>query len=699
MALLLDLFGYLSIVVHGFTIASQSVALGSVLFIALLLRPLAPRLGAAGQSIERTCIAIAGWSAMALVLCEVTTIVLQGAVLIGTVDLSVSEVLGADFAIASIIKATAAALIALMLFGRGQRASVAALLSLAVIELAAATLTTHAEARLDNRTPLLVVEFLHQLGAAIWIGGIPCFLVALNRIQNAPAWLLVGKRFSHMSMAGVACILVSGITMSVVYIGSWQAFYGTAYGVMVGAKIAMFLLLLALGGGNYLLIERLRQQPATPIIRLKRFAEVEVGIGVAIFFAAASLTSVPPAADLTQDRVSWSEIVQRNTPEWPRFVSPDHDKLALPALQQKLDAEAAHHAAAPQVAFVPGSGELPPRNAADIAWSEYNHHWSGLFVLAIGILSLLNAAGVRWAKHWPLMFLLLAVFLFLRSDPEVWPLGEEGFFTSFRDIEVLAAPRVRRADCRIRHLRVARARGARGEAMDAVGVPAAVRRRRRVAADAQSRDRQFEGPVADRTHAHAACGHRHRGGMVAVAGAAAGPGSEPHRMADRALAMAGVFRAGGADAAELPRGVVSLRLKRGSGDASMAEFQTPTQREFDAASRRGARRMQQSLLAVGARYDRRANRVIISLNNGTIVGFPLSALTGLEHASPDELRTIEVEAGGYGLRVANLDADISVPRLLEEQLGSTAMKVAQARAAASRVNGRLGGRPPKPRAA
>lgn len=437
MTLLLDLFGYLSIVVHGLTIASQSVALGSVLFIALLLRPLAPRLGPAGQSIERTCIAIAGWSAMALVLCEVTTIALQGAVLIGTVDLSVSEVLGADFAIAGVIKAAAAALIALILFGRGQGAPIAALLSLAVIELAAATLTTHAEARLDNRTPLLVVEFLHQLGAAIWIGGIPCFLVALNRIQTTPAWLLVGKRFSHMSMVGVACILLSGITMSVVYIGSWQAFCGTAYGVMVGAKIAMFLLLLALGGGNYLLIERLRQRPATPINRLKRFAEVEVGIGVAIFFAAASLTSVPPAVDLTQDRVSWPEIVQRNTPEWPRFVSPDHDKLALPALQAKLYAEAAHHAAAPQVAFVPGSGELPPRNAADIAWSEYNHHWSGLFVLAIGILSLLNAAGVRWAKHWPLMFILLAVFLFLRSDPEVWPLGEEGFFTSFRDIEVL----------------------------------------------------------------------------------------------------------------------------------------------------------------------------------------------------------------------------------------------------------------------
>ena len=35
------------------------------------------------------------------------------------------------------------------------------------------------------------------------------------------------------------------------------------------------------------------------------------------------------------------------------------------------------------------------------------------------------------------MFLGLAVFLFLRSDPEVWPLGDVGFFASLRDVEVL----------------------------------------------------------------------------------------------------------------------------------------------------------------------------------------------------------------------------------------------------------------------
>ena len=112
--------------------------------------------------------------------------------------------------------------------------------------------------------------------------------------------------------------------------------------------------------------------------------------------------------------------------------------LALPALQAKLDAEAAaQHAAHADHAFVPGAGFLPERNAADIAWSEFNHHWAGVFVTLIGLLALLNQAGVRWARHWPLVFMGLAVFLFLRSDPEVWPMGDEGFFESLRDIEVL----------------------------------------------------------------------------------------------------------------------------------------------------------------------------------------------------------------------------------------------------------------------
>ena len=146
---------------------------------------------------------------------------------------------------------------------------------------------------------------------------------------------------------------------------------------------------------------------------------------------------MPPGIDLTQDRASWAEVVERNTPVWPRMTSPDLNTLALLSLQDKLDAEAATQSKQAPPASIPGSGELPPRNAADIAWSEYNHHWAGLFVLLMGGLALLNQAGVRWARHWPLTMLGLAVFLLLRSDPEVWPMGYVGLLESLRDVEVL----------------------------------------------------------------------------------------------------------------------------------------------------------------------------------------------------------------------------------------------------------------------
>ena len=437
MELLIDLFGYLSIVVHGLTILSQSMALGGALFLAFLARPLASQLGRAGQGVAAGTARIAGYAALGLVVSEAATVALQAAVLVDTVGLSLRQVMGADFAAAGLVKTVAAAAMATVLLSVKERTPILPLLALTVIELAAATLTTHAAARLDGRGALLVVEGLHQLGAAIWVGGIPAFLLTLSQIKDGAAFRLVGARFSRMSMVGVACILVSGVTMSVMYIRSVDGFYGTAFGVMVGAKIAMFLMLLALGGMNFLLVERLRADPSTSVNRLRRFAEVEFGIGIAIFFAAASLTSVPPAVDLTRDRVTWQEIVERNTPIWPRLNSPDHDLLALPALQATLDAEAVAKKAAPQVAFTPGSGELPPRNAADIAWSEYNHHWAGLIVVLVGVLALANRAGLRIARHWPLAFLGLAVFLFFRSDPETWPMGDIGFLESFRDVEVV----------------------------------------------------------------------------------------------------------------------------------------------------------------------------------------------------------------------------------------------------------------------
>jgi copper resistance protein D len=438
MSLLLDLFGFLSVVLRGLTLTAQSLTVGGIAFLLLLARPLAGEIGITGPLVIKRSRVLLGWSAIALAIVAASSVLIEGAILADTVGLTAGETLGATFVLSGIAVLAASLAIAwTALHDRSGDFSGTGLLILAAVILIAQTATSHAVAQIDDRLLLAAADLLHQAGAAVWIGGIPYLLIALKQCTDAVTWRRVGKRFSHIAMVSVAVIVIAGLIMAVAYTGSIAAVYGTTYGVMVLTKVALLFYLLLLGGMNYLLAERLAGNPATPMLRLRRFAEAEIGIGITLFFAAASLTSLPPAVDLPNEQVSLAEIAERMAPVWPRLSSPDHADLAIPALQAKLDAETQAHSHKAQ-AFVPGAGELPPRNAEDIAWSEYNHHWSGLAVLAIGLLALAERSGrAPWARNWPLLFLFLAGFLFLRSDPETWPLGDIGLLESLRDPEVV----------------------------------------------------------------------------------------------------------------------------------------------------------------------------------------------------------------------------------------------------------------------
>lgn len=437
MELLVGLFGYLSVILHGIAGAAQATALGSAFFLVLLAQPRAWLLGAEGARVAGAAARIGTWAALLLVAAVATDLLLQVAVLTDTLQTSVEDALRARFALAGLARSGLALLLAAILSGLGGRAPAWMLLPVAAALLAAATLTTHAAARMEHGPALMAATALHQLGAALWIGGIPAFLAALARTSGPGPWHVVGTRFSTLCIAGVACLLAAAAAMAWAYVGEPAALYGTAYGVMASAKILMTAAILLMGLANFRMLRRLGDSRHRGINRVRRFAEVEFAVGIVIFFAAASLTSVPPSVDLADDRVTLAELLERNAPRMPRWESPDRDALAIPAAQARLDREATATAARPAPAYVPGSGVLVPPNAADIAWSEYNHQWSGFFVLAIALLALLAQAGLRPARHWPLLFLALAAFLFMRSDAEAWPLGSISLLDSLRDVEVL----------------------------------------------------------------------------------------------------------------------------------------------------------------------------------------------------------------------------------------------------------------------
>jgi putative copper resistance protein D len=294
-------------------------------------------------------------------------------------------------------------------------------LGLGFLLMANAAWLAHAVSRLHDRGPLMVGTVLHQLGAVVWVGGLLHLVgfALLWRRAGGPAaepfGVRVLARFSVVAIAGLILVLAPGLYLSISYVGGWGGLIGTGYGVMVLTKVALLGCALVLGGLNFLI---LRRGAAGIAARVPAFIEAEVGLGLTLLLAAASLTSLPPSVDVVADRATPAEVAARFRPALPR--------LSSPPIAQLLAAAA------------PMEDTLATRQPEEYAWSEYNHHAAGFFVFTMGLLALLDRTGrAPWARHWPLGFLGLAAFLFVRNDPRAWPLGPAGFWESMALPDVL----------------------------------------------------------------------------------------------------------------------------------------------------------------------------------------------------------------------------------------------------------------------
>jgi putative copper resistance protein D len=290
-------------------------------------------------------------------------------------------------------------------------------------------MNSHSFARLEHRWILMAVTLIHHLAGAAWIGGLPYLVIALRHASDGAVATAITARFSRLAMSSVALLSGAGTALALIYVGSAGAMVETTYGIMLLAKMILTSIILLFGALNLSIVRAIRRGASPDTLPLRRFAEVEIGIGFTVLLAAASLTSTPPAIDVSADRVSPQQIAQRMKPRWPRFETPSVAELSPPT---PLTALPRARLLAP---VVPGQQLLRPNTPSDIAWSEYNHHWAGLVVLTIGILALLSRRS-SWARHWPIAFLGLATFLLIRADAENWPLGPRGFWESFQVAEV-----------------------------------------------------------------------------------------------------------------------------------------------------------------------------------------------------------------------------------------------------------------------
>ena len=428
---LVNIFGYLSVLLRAGTLIFQSLLLGGVLFISWVARPSSEIPDNSLERVRSSSLRLFRIAAIGLAIVQALYLYVNSAVLMASAEMGLRDIVGANFFISGSIVFTAAILAALLATIRSKFAMTWLGLLLAII-LAASVMTNHAASRMDGRAALIVLSFLHELATGFWIGGLPFLLLGLFVGKTSSTQWRLTRRFSQIALVSVAVIVFSGVAMSLSYIGSVRSLFGTAYGVMVSAKAIMLGAMLLLGGINFLLLRKYSGDAVGP--RLRRLVEAEVGIGITIILTAASLTSQPPAVDLVNDTVDFAHIASRLKPHWPRLASPELAQLSSPFPGRKIDIPAV---APLPAAYTIDGAPLSRSEVADIGWSEYNHHWMGVLVLAMGLLALLARTGhAKWAEYWPLVLIGIAIFIFARGDPECWPLGPQGFWISWTKTEV-----------------------------------------------------------------------------------------------------------------------------------------------------------------------------------------------------------------------------------------------------------------------
>ena len=427
---IVSLYGFLEVLMRGLVLSAQSLTLGGVVFL-LVVVPLESEFSTSIRySVKR-------WirrGALLLAVVEGFYVALDIAVLMQSGGFTFRDVIAANFALAGLL-ALASSLAIVILTNVGTRRCELLLLVPSTLILAAGMITSHAMARLDNRLPLIVLTAAHQGATAAWIGALPFLLISLKQLSAPDLIQVVCTRFSRLATVSVIVLAAAGFGLARFYVGSWDATYGATYGIMVVGKIVLFGILLGLGALNFRIVRRLGNT-GWFLRSLRRFGEVEIGVGFTVILLAASLTSLAPAVDTPTQTSPAVDVVARMMPQWPPQILKESSQPPHATVQ--LEAKST---TSKTVQTESPSPHQPPQASSSVTeekWMDDPHHWAALVVLPCGLLALLgHLRRFRFAKNWPLLFVGLGLVLFLMSDSQYWPLGPGSIWNSFLDPVVL----------------------------------------------------------------------------------------------------------------------------------------------------------------------------------------------------------------------------------------------------------------------
>ena len=158
----------------------------------------------------------------------------------------------------------------------------------------------HAAAELGaDRLVHLSADALHLLAAGAWVGALLPLAHVLARGSALEFAERTTRRFSVMGIACVSVLILSGTASAWYTVGSIPALFGTSYGLLLLAKLALFAAMIALAAANRLRwTPRLRGaggEAPLALRRLRRNAIMEASLGVGVLGVVGALGVTVPA--------------------------------------------------------------------------------------------------------------------------------------------------------------------------------------------------------------------------------------------------------------------------------------------------------------------------------------------------------------------------------------------------------------------
>ncbi len=179
----------------------------------------------------------------------------------------------------------------------GRTLAIAAMI-VAGVDLAALAWAGHAGAAEGSVRPLhLGSDTLHLLAAGAWLGALPALAACLRSSQPIEAIAQATRRFSTLGVISVTALLASGIVNACLLVGTVPALFGTAYGRLLLAKVALFIAMLCIAAINrQRLTPQLARGDRDAQRRLHRNSLLEIAAGILVIAIVGALGITIPGA-------------------------------------------------------------------------------------------------------------------------------------------------------------------------------------------------------------------------------------------------------------------------------------------------------------------------------------------------------------------------------------------------------------------